>query len=55
MMDFIMLVCAIVIALLLVSFVSFVLVLNKPVMKWFTKKYMKLVQDIAEEMEENWE
>lgn len=50
MMDFVILVLAFVTAYVLLSIMAFALLLTKPAMKWFTKKYMKLVEEISDEI-----
>lgn len=50
MMDFVILVLAFVTAYVLLSIMAFGFIFTKPAMKWFTKKYMKMVNEIAEEI-----
>lgn len=52
MMEFITIVAAIVVAMLILSAISMALVFNKRFMMWMTKKYMKLFTETLEEMED---
>lgn len=50
MTEFVILVLAFVTAYLLLSAMAVGFIFTKPAMKWFTKKYMKLVEEISEEI-----
>ena len=50
MMEFVILVLAFVAAYLLLCGMAIAFLFCKPAMKWFTKKYMKLVEEISDEI-----
>lgn len=49
MMNFIMLTLCITVAILLASFIACLLMLNKPVMKWYMRYVTKLSEELVEE------
>lgn len=51
-MNFIALVLSFVIAQLIAGFIAIAIFMNQRVLKWFTKKYTKLVTEISEELED---
>ena len=50
MMEFVILVLAFVVAYLLLCGMAIAFLFCKPAMKWFTKKYMRLVEEISDDI-----
>ena len=53
MFNMFMFVIALVIAQILAGVVMLALLLNRKVMGWFTKKYMKMINEISEDLSED--
>lgn len=52
MFDFIVLTASFTVAILLASLIACVIVMSKPVMKWYMKRMYKMTNDIMERLEE---
>jgi hypothetical protein len=53
MFEFIVLVASFTLAILLASFIACVIVMSKPVMKWYMRRMYKMTNDIMESLEED--
>ena len=52
MFEFIVLTASFTVAILLASLIACVIVMSKPVMKWYMKRMYKMTNDIMERLEE---
>ena len=52
MFEFIVLTASFTVAILLASFIACVIVMSKPVMKWYMRRMYKMTNDIMENLEE---
>lgn len=50
MMDFVMTTLSFMVAMLLASSIMMFIIMQKPVLKWYTKKVMKLSEEINDEL-----
>ena len=55
MFEFIVLTASFTLAILLASLFACVIVMSKPVMKWYMKRMYKMTNDIMENLEEEFE
>lgn len=49
-MSFITLVLGIIVGVVVASIIMTILMLNAPVMKWFTNRYLKVIDDVTKEV-----